>query len=58
MNMSLDFGQSNAESTSHSEEVYGEESIIEVSEVRLQFDGIMMRKSARYIFYHIGFNRT
>ncbi|PBK97052.1 hypothetical protein ARMGADRAFT_1010562 [Armillaria gallica] len=42
MNMSLDFGQSNAESTSHSEEVYGEESIIEVSEVRLQFDGIMM----------------
>ncbi|KAK0503447.1 hypothetical protein EDD18DRAFT_1137871, partial [Armillaria luteobubalina] len=42
MNMSLDFGQSNAESTTHFEEVYGEESIIEVSEVRLQFDGIMM----------------
>ncbi|PBK78348.1 hypothetical protein ARMSODRAFT_947241 [Armillaria solidipes] len=47
MNMSLDFGQSNAESTTHSEEVYGEESIIEVSEVRLQFDGIMMRLSTQ-----------
>ncbi|KAK0463953.1 uncharacterized protein EV420DRAFT_1264492 [Desarmillaria tabescens] len=47
MNMSLDFGQSNAESTTHSEEIYGEESIIEVSEVRLQFDGIMMRLSTQ-----------
>ncbi|KAK0210934.1 hypothetical protein DFS33DRAFT_1296412 [Desarmillaria ectypa] len=47
MNMSLDFGQSNAEFTTHSEEIYGEESIIEVSEVRLQFDGIMMRLSTQ-----------